>query len=394
MSSLLMNSMVKDFAEKGWNIYIITRGEDILPSWGQKIVIRINEPGFNMKKSMVKKNFPLRRFIAGIFNSLYYTYLIFYWTYRSFEEAVKLIEEYNIKYVFAVVPSIEAMLSGAMIKKRYKHMELIMQIEDIMAFNRALYNRTFLYHFLMRFIEKYSNKYVDKYIFFTAEIQKHYRKILDIKKDRVITAKIMNINEKEEERYFPDKIVISHTGSLYNTRHPFFFLEALGNIINDPLYSRYRHKVVINFAGHIPVYMLHKMKEIITLYGLGDMVNILGFISYEEASKLTNKSDINLLITHIRGSEYAIPGKLFEYMGARRPVLALTEDKPVIELIEKHKLGWYISNKESILIEETLIDIFSDFNKIKEYTIDEDDIKEYYAVNIHNKLEEFITCDD
>jgi len=91
--------------------------------------------------------------------------------------------------------------------------------------------------------------------------------------------------------------------------------------------------VVINFAGHIPVYMLHKMKEIITLYGLGDMVNILGFISYEEASKLTNKSDINLLITHIRGSEYAIPGKLFEYMGARRPVLALTEDKPVIELI-------------------------------------------------------------
>jgi glycosyltransferase involved in cell wall biosynthesis len=64
--------------------------------------------------------------------------------------------------------------------------------------------------------------------------------------------------------------------------------------------------------------------------------------------------DVLLLITHSLGSENAIPAKLFEYIGAKRPILAITHDPYVVSAVKKHHLGWIVGHNNT----DELDDVF------------------------------------
>jgi glycosyltransferase involved in cell wall biosynthesis len=78
--------------------------------------------------------------------------------------------------------------------------------------------------------------------------------------------------------------------------------------------------VQLRLVGHN--HCRYSLPERIRAEGLSDMVEWIGAVTQERARTLMRSSHVLL---HIETSaEYAVSGKLFEYLAARRPILGMT----------------------------------------------------------------------
>jgi hypothetical protein len=88
--------------------------------------------------------------------------------------------------------------------------------------------------------------------------------------------------------------------------------------------------------------------------GVSDQVRVLGWVDRERNLEIQRDSDALLLLQPAQYAEAAIPGKLFEYMGRRRPILAFMPDGSAPRIIRQHGLGRVISSSDPATVAEEL----------------------------------------
>jgi glycosyltransferase involved in cell wall biosynthesis len=131
------------------------------------------------------------------------------------------------------------------------------------------------------------------------------------------------INEKAEIR-------LAHVGSIYKGRNLKDFIGALIKIS-----KKNNIKIQFDIVGYLDNEASEDIKKIgLELQETRVVVNILGTLPHKEAIKYLKQCDISVILTHKIGSEYAIPGKTFECIGACKPIIAVTKDKGLVELID------------------------------------------------------------
>lgn len=73
---------------------------------------------------------------------------------------------------------------------------------------------------------------------------------------------------------------------------------------------------------------------------LQGIVKEIGHLPHAESVRYTLGADVLLLVVDdVKGSEGIVPGKVFEYVGARRPVLAIAPEGDVAALIRRTGAG-------------------------------------------------------
>jgi glycosyltransferase involved in cell wall biosynthesis len=111
-----------------------------------------------------------------------------------------------------------------------------------------------------------------------------------------------------------------HSGVIYpSERDPTQFFEALAALSSEGKISGSNFKVILRATGHDEY--LHRL---IDQYGIGDIVLLAPPVSYQEALSEMLNAD-GLLILQASNCNNQIPAKLYEYLRARRPILALTD---------------------------------------------------------------------
>jgi len=136
---------------------------------------------------------------------------------------------------------------------------------------------------------------------------------------RVITN---GFDKLQEEPITSEYFEISHIGSLLSGRSPDILWKAIAEILEDD--PTFRNKLKIRLAGKIS----SEVKESIEELGLEKYLQIEGYVSHKEALELQNRASI-LLLLEIDSLETRgiIPGKIFEYFAAKRPILAIGPEK-------------------------------------------------------------------
>ena len=82
-------------------------------------------------------------------------------------------------------------------------------------------------------------------------------------------------------------------------------------------------------------------ERLVSERGLGDVARFPGNLEHRQVLEFEAGASLLLLIKH--GSPRfrdLIPGKLYEYLGVRRPVLAVVPEGPAAELVRGLRLGW------------------------------------------------------
>ena len=133
-------------------------------------------------------------------------------------------------------------------------------------------------------------------------------------------------------------IEFAYTGRLFKNRRGYAFAEALGRIHqSDPALAG---KVKVRILGGVEAEIQTKYDAILARYGIGHLYDFAGDVSYAAAMNAQVNCDYLLLIVDTgETSDGVIPGKLFEYVAARRPIFALCDPGATQQIIERARLG-------------------------------------------------------
>jgi glycosyltransferase involved in cell wall biosynthesis len=135
----------------------------------------------------------------------------------------------------------------------------------------------------------------------------------------------------------PERFTLVHTGKLSGGwgRHPGPLFEAMARLrAADPAEAA---RLELVLAGRRD----SEEQRLIEGLELGAMVRHLGELPRIEALALQRHADALLLLTS-RTLVWELPGKVFEYMGARRPVLALAADNEAARVVDEAGIGWTV----------------------------------------------------
>jgi glycosyltransferase involved in cell wall biosynthesis len=142
-----------------------------------------------------------------------------------------------------------------------------------------------------------------------------------------------------------DYFSISYTGQLYaGRRDPSTLFEVIDELIKEGILAR--EKLRINFYGPIEPWV----QPLIERYGLQGVVELGGIISRRDALQRQQESQVLLLLGWANPQETGQhTGKLFEYFGSRRPILAVGGVRGVLtETLEETGAGIHALSKPEL----------------------------------------------
>ena len=134
---------------------------------------------------------------------------------------------------------------------------------------------------------------------------------------------------------------ILYTGVVYPGRQdPSPLFEALRDL--GPL----AEKIQVIFHG----FYLSTIRELVARYKLEHRVEVNKPVPYKESLKMQTEADILLLLLWTDQAERGVyTGKLFEYVGARRPILAIgTAGNVAADMVLEKHLGVVMNNPDEI----------------------------------------------
>ena len=135
-----------------------------------------------------------------------------------------------------------------------------------------------------------------------------------------------------------DRFVISYAGQLYQARNPFPLFRALRALIEAGYVDAKR--VQIELIGWCEMAEGRRVEEMAAECGIGDCVNLRGPRSRAETLQKLAGSDLLLLLAE--GLTVQIPGKTYEYLRTGRPILALTSEGAVADLLRRAGGSWVV----------------------------------------------------
>jgi glycosyltransferase involved in cell wall biosynthesis len=262
--------------------------------------------------------------------------------------------------VLASIPTLDPLYVGAMLKRiRPDATELILEVRDVYArpelFEYGPWRRR-----LEIFKEAVLIRHVDRLIFLTEEIRRrycaYYPRLRSVRQGVVIAngydLEEYGLRPSLQPRHGP--LDIGYFGSFYASRSPDLLLQVLQRLKrSDPQAASMTRVHIWGEVGQYP------LAEKIRQYALEGVIIYHGVSPHESVVRECSGTAVNLIITHTEGSSYALPGKLFEYAGAGRPIWAITDDRILRDFVTRHNLG-YLSSHDAGSIEQTLRAILRD----------------------------------
>jgi glycosyltransferase involved in cell wall biosynthesis len=156
-----------------------------------------------------------------------------------------------------------------------------------------------------------------------------------------------------EENRIPDdgRFTIVYTGSFYaKWLSPDQFMAALSDVITTDRLPRGELRVL--FIGNITKSLANQVRQM----GLQDVIDITGYLSHRQSVVHLVSADLLLMISpYGTGGEQIVPAKLYEYLAARKPVLALAPPGATADLVQKARAGTVVDPGDTSAIADALV---------------------------------------
>jgi glycosyltransferase involved in cell wall biosynthesis len=147
------------------------------------------------------------------------------------------------------------------------------------------------------------------------------------------------------------RFTVTYAGSLYNMHDPRVIYEALSLIERDSPSARADMRIV--FAGPPESDPLRD--------GAPPDIEFTGPLAHADLAKALNDSHLLLdFLTASSGQKFTVSCKLYEYMAARRPILAVTPPGPLADDVRRLSLGRVAPCDDPGAVARALMEFYSD----------------------------------
>ncbi len=188
-------------------------------------------------------------------------------------------------------------------------------------------------------------------------------------------------NETELDK----KFTISHIGSLLSGRNPSNLWTVLKELVREN--EVFKEFFELKLVGVISKDVFDNIKG----HGLEPYIKSIDYLSHKDAVQLQRQSQV-LLLVEIDSEETKeiVPGKIFEYFAAKRPILAIgPEDWEVASMISETQSGRVFNYSESSDLKEVILSWFAEYQK-GTLNIESTNIDQYSRKKLTRKLSEVL----
>ncbi len=181
------------------------------------------------------------------------------------------------------------------------------------------------------------------------------------------------------------KFEIAHIGSLLSGRNPENLWKALQQLLKE--HQDFRKEFQLKLAGKVSKEVLESIND----SGLNEYLVNEGYVSHSKALQMQKQATVLLLIEidsiETRG---IIPGKLFEYLASRTPILAIGPVKWDAErIISETNSGRVFSYADVQKIKDHLLGLFHKYLQ-RESVLGSSNIEKYHRKTLTGKLAKLI----
>ena len=161
-------------------------------------------------------------------------------------------------------------------------------------------------------------------------------------------------------------MVLMYSGifMVYNT--PEYFLKAFKQLTIE------RTDIASNIELHFVGFLGKANKKMISKLNLQSFVKDHGYVNHDESiAKLKSADVLWFMVGKRRNIDAILPGKVYEYIGTRKPIIASVPDGAAKLAVTEYKAAFVTEPDNVEQIKDTIIKVFSLFKEGKLPTPDE-----------------------
>jgi hypothetical protein len=248
------------------------------------------------------------------------------WVFSGVPAGLNLIRKHDIQIVWSTYPVPTAQLLGCWLS-RLSGKPWVMDVRDPM-FEEEFVTDPKMRRFF-RWIESQAKERAALATFASPGMRDLYAaRYPDWQGDRLITLE--NGYDEENFKNLPaveprtdrSRITLLHSGTIYpDARDPRAFFAALGKLAARGAMTAANTRIVLRATGHDDFVRGHIREQ-----RLEGIVELAPSVPYSEALREMVSVD-GLILMQAANSNYQTPAKLYEYLRAGRPILALTDPR-------------------------------------------------------------------
>ena len=295
--------------------------------WRRLILLKSedNDPTFSStlkKNSIVRwgrqlvEGFPLNIIIGD--GGLFYILSIY-------RQACKIIRRNNITHIFSSYRPYSDHLIAHLLKRRFPHLFWIADFRDLHV---DPLRKNVLWPAFQRWCNRRILRRADLVTTVSEGLKQHLKELAP--RVYVLRNGMGAVTDRSVPVEESDQFTVVYTGALYEgQRDPAPLFIAISELVNKKCLDP--SKISLMYAGPDGQAWLQSARQA----GIEYAVSSLGVISRQEALQLQCRAHLNLLLTWASpGIGGVLTGKLFEYLQAGRPILALVNGSRDPELEE------------------------------------------------------------
>ncbi|MCM8758793.1 MAG: glycosyltransferase [Candidatus Omnitrophica bacterium] len=352
IGALRSRGIAKYLPHFDWNVFVITPLSSMPREAGFNIIetypwLRQKLGYWKKKKTIEYSKIPFyppgyKRFFSGLLELVPFPDSKSGWILPAVYSGIELINQKEIKAIISTYGPASSHFIAHKLKKIFPKIIWVADFRDLWSHN------SFHEHckLKLRFIELIEKRVLSNADLITT-VSEPLARELELIHGRKTTV-IPNGFDPEEYGFevgIDNKFSVIYTGSLYQQkRNPEILFMAIKKIIFEDV--SIQNDLEVNFYGTF----CKELQNMIEKYNLEKIVKQRGMLSREEIIKAQKRAQVLLLVNRNLPEDKGVyTGKLFEYLGARRPILAIGyEDSVVKDLLGDTKAGVYCWKFEQV----------------------------------------------
>lgn len=213
------------------------------------------------------------------------------------------------------------------------------------------------------------------------------RNLNDLFSKRTKTEVTLITNGYDDEAVHQENIelnkgfTLDYIGYLPQESNPDSLWQAVRELCDEN--PKFKKDLTINITGDINKLVLKSIED----YSLSDVTTIKGYVSHDEAIRLQKSAQVLLiLIAKSKESRQITPGKIFECLQAKRPILAIgPTDGGCAEILEDTNAGRIFDYSDKDGIKKQISHLYQQYLK-EELEVDSKNINQYHRRELTKKL--------
>ncbi|MCF6222198.1 MAG: glycosyltransferase family 4 protein [Flavobacteriaceae bacterium] len=190
---------------------------------------------------------------------------------------------------------------------------------------------------------------------------------------------------EDEFATMDNKFSLTHIGMMNADRNSNILWESLSELINeDPVFGE---DLQVNLIGKVADAVVQSIQN----NKLKKLVEWIDYVPHQKVMDYQRSTQVLLLLVNkVPAAKGILTGKIFEYLQAKRPILAIgPKDGDLAEIINNTKSGFIVDFNDKINLKRTIKDLYKQY-KAKDLNIRSKDIEQYHRKKLTQQLAQVI----